>query len=442
MLQEATMAQRIFCLAGLLMALVAGSIMGGGEEQAVLRHGLFGISGIIPDTSFFEELPVDYATSGFWIGANEGFLGGNKEALHTRQFRSFVEYGITPIATFYLGSVGPEEARWAEEIVRYYSVGQGAVDVGAPVLHWELGDEQNGTWGTSCDPVEYARRVAVMAPAIRHGCPECSIVMGGLLDGSEMGEWALAPYLRAFLAEGGGEWIDVYAFHYYGLARPASAWPGAQLYDSAEAIVADMRSILAEYGLAEKPIWVTETSTYSGQVGAVPQTESEQAADLVKRYLLLWALGVDVVQWCYLTEPQYEGTGAGFFNQSGFVYDGLGPYDRGEGVKKRAYDAYVHMIERLRGADLLDRSTADGVTLCRYRTPDGALSVLWLDPWVYAGPVWVDASGPVVVEDLCGVIVGRFESEFRLDLDIEPVYLIGEVDGVSTQAPTLLAPGS
>jgi len=434
------MARRARSSAALLVLLALAAIAGGAEERAALRQGLFGISGIIPDPSLFDGLPVDFATSGFWIGASESFFGGNKEALHTRQFRSFVERGITPIATFYLGDVGQEEARWAEEIARYYASGQGAADVGAPVLFWELGDEQNGAWGTSCAPAEYARRVAVLAPAVRRGCPECSIVMGGLLDGPEMGDWALAPYLRAFLGAGGGEWIDVYAFHYYGLAHPDAAWPGAQLYDSAEAIIVDMRAILAEHDLEDRPIWVTETSTYSGQVGVVAQTESEQAADLVKRYLLLWALGVDVVEWCYLTEPQYEGTGSGFFDQSGLVYDGLGPYDRGEGVRKRAYFAYAQMINRLRGAEFLDRSSEGGLTACRLRTSEGFVSVLWQDPWVRSGAVWVQPRGSAVVEDLCGETIGVYADRFRLDLGIEPVYLIGEVGGVSASAPALRSP--
>ncbi len=429
--------KRRIILAVVLAAFTSAAV---GDRATPLRSGLFGISGIIPETAYFEELQVDWATSGFWIGSSEGFLGGDKEDLHTRHFRSFVEHGITPIATFYLGNVGPDAAVHAEEIVRHYTTGQGAVDVGAPVLFWELGDEQNGTWGTSCAPEEYARRVAVLAPAVRRAGPDCSIVMGGLLDGPEMGDWALEPYLRAFLAAGGGEWIDVYAFHYYGLARPDRGWPGAQLYDDAEKIVADMRSTLAEFGFEDRPIWVTETSTYSGRVGAVEQTESEQAADLVKRYLLLWDLGVEVVQWCYLTEPQYEGTGVGFFDQSGLVYDGIGPYDRGEQVEKRAYHAYVRMIDRLREAELVERTTSDGVSWCRFIRPEGPINVVWQDPWVRDGPVWIEPDGELVVEDVVGEPIGAHDGRFRLDLDIEPVYLVGEIAAVSTTAPPLHAP--
>ena len=403
------------------------------------RWGRFGISGIIPDTSYLDELQLDVATSGFWIGTSESFFGGPKEELHTRQFRGFVEKGLTPIATFYLGNVGEDAAHWAEEIVRYYSCGQGADDVGAPILYWELGDEQNGTWGTACDPREYARRVAVIAPAIRQGCPDCSIVMGGLLDGPEMGDWALAPYLRSFLAAGGGEWIDVYAFHYFGLAKPHPATPQAQLYDSAEPIVADMRALLAAYGKGQSPIWVTETCTFSGKMGLVEQSESDQAADLVKRYVLLWSLGVDVVQWCYLTEPQYEGTGVGFFDQSGLIYDGEGPYDGGAGVKKRAYDAYLQMTQLLRGADLIERQTEFGMTSVQFEATIGPLTVLWQDRWIDERAIWVQAADEVEIIGLCGESFGSRTGWFRLDLGLEPIYVAGEVVAVSRNAPVIQA---
>ena len=356
--------------------------------------------------------------------------------MHTRQMQTFVSHGITPIATFYLGNVGPDAATHAEQIVAHYTTGQGAEDVGIPVLYWEIGDEENGTWGTSCEPEEYARRVSILAPAIRRACPECTIIMGGLLDGPEMGDWALEPYLRRFLAAGGGDWIDTYAFHYYGLARPDPALPEAQLYDSAINIVETMRTLMAEYGVGDRPIWVTETSTFSGGMGSI-----EQAADLVKRYILLWFLGVEKVQWCYLTEPQYEGTGVGFFDQSGLIYDGIGPYDRGAGIKKRAYLAYPQMIKPLRGARLLKWTEEGGVTLARFDVRGEPITVLWQDPWVRQGPIWVQPSGIVIVEDLAGERLGQYEDLFRLDLDIEPVYLRGSVSKISQVAPRLHSSG-
>jgi hypothetical protein len=428
----ATRCVRLAGAAALLLSLVCTPASSPGTA------GMFGISGIIPDFAYLDELHLNTATSGFWIGASEGFFGGPKEELHTRQFREFVRRGIAPVGTFYLGDVGEEAARWAEEIVRYYSHGAGAEAVGGPVLYWELGDEQNGSWGTGCAPEEYARRVAVLGPAIRRGCPQCSIVMGGLLDGPQMGDWALAPYLEAFLSTGAGEWIDVYAFHYFGLARPHPAIPEAQLYDSAEAIVSDMRRLLAACGAADAPIWVTETCTFSGGMGTIEQSESDQAADLVKRYVLLWALGVDVVQWCYLTEPQYEGTGVGFFDQSGLIYDGKGPYDRGAGVTKRAYHAYLQMVDVLGEAVLLDRTTHEGLTSVRFNAPAGPVTVLWQDPWIVEGATWIQSVADVEVVGLCGEPLGQAtDGWIRLDLSLEPVYLVGEVADISRTAPPL-----
>jgi hypothetical protein len=411
------------------------------EAEQKVRNGLFGISGIIPDTSYLDELCVDCAVSGFWIGPSEGFLGGSKEALHNRQMRQFVELGITPIATFYLGNVTSETARYVESIVEHYTSGSGVDEVGIPVCYWEVGDEENAAWGTSCDPEEYARRVSIVASGIRRACPGCVVVMGGLLDGPEMGDWALSPYLRRFLAAGGGEWIDVYAFHYFGLARPSGHLPHAQLYHSAEAIVGAIRSALANYELGDRPIWVTETSTFSGGMGAIEQSESDQAADLVKRYVLLWALGVEKVLWTYLTEPQYEGTGVGFFDQTGLVYDGIGPYDRGAGVKKTGYLAYVHLIARLRGATLVEWDRRAGVFIARFSSPEGDVTVLWQDPWIRTGPIWVEPTGEVVVENIVGETIAVQSDRFRLDLDLEPVYILGNVAAVSLNASLLQAPG-
>ena len=422
----------------LVLCVAATSVTGASDET--LRDGFFGISGIIPDFSYFAELRVDCATSGFWIGPSADFVGSNKQALHTRQMRDFVSYGITPIGTFYLGNVDSSAAGAAQTIVEYYTSGDGARDVGAPVLYWEVGDEQNGIWGTSCPPDEYVRRVAIVASGIRAACPECQIVLGGLLDGAAMGDMALLPYLDRFLELGGAEWIDVYAFHYYGLARPSSFAPGDQLYSSAIGIVDGMRRILSAHGAADASIWVTEMSTFSGVLGPIEQSESEQAADLVKRYVLLWTLGVEKALWTYLTEPQYEGTGVGFFDQSGLIYDGVGPADRGAGIKKAGYDAFVHLIDRLSGATLEDSATQDGVTRARFSRGGESITVLWQDPWVRQGTLWVTPAGEVRVENLAGAELARHNSTFPLEVGIEPVYLVGSPCAVSLAAPLLRSP--
>ncbi len=423
--------------------LVLGLVIAGlftwaqGMLQPAVRDGRFGLSGIFPDKCDLTELLIDVSRTGFFIGASANFLGSRKEELHTRHMRELVSYGVTPIANVYVGNTTEAAEDALAAIVTHYSVGQGAHDVGVPVIYWEIGNEENGTWGTSCEPEEFARCTAILGAGIRKACPGCQIVMGGLLDGPAMGDWALAPYLDRFLEAGGGEWIDIYAFHYYGLAQPSSHLPEVDLYDTAVQIVANMRRVLADHELENAPIWVTETSTFSGGMGEIEQSESEQAADLVKRHVLLWSLEVGKVLWTNLVEPRYEGTGVGFFDQSGLIYDGFGPYDLGEGIKKRSYFAYVHLIDRLGGAHLVERTENQGVTVTRFDTFGGSVSVLWQDPWVRSGPVWIEAQGEVMVEDITGEELLRDSGRFRLDLDIEPVYVIGEVSEVNLKAPPL-----
>jgi len=423
-----------------LLFVAAIALLGlGGPDSPPLRDGRFGLSGIAQDKSALAGLPIDVARTGFYIGPSAGFVGSNKERMCTHRMRDLVSYGITPIANVYVGDVDETNGAALSEIVSYYTAGEGASAVGAPVVYWELGNEENGGWGTSCPPEEFARRTGILAAGIRAACPGCRIIMGGLLDGPEMGEWRLADYLDRFLDAGGGDSIDIYAFHYYGLARPSARLPAAQLYDSAIEIVDGMRRVLTGHGIEDPSIWVTETSTFSGGMGEIKQSESDEAADLVKRYVLLWELGIEKVLWTYLIEPRYEGTGVGFFDQSGLIYDGFGPYDRGEGVKKKSYFAYAHLIDRLRGASLTGFTRDGGATLVRFDTPEGEIQVLWQDPWVENGPVWIESPGKVTVtvEDIVGNVLAVREGTFRLDLGLEPVYLIGEVTSLRTSPPEL-----
>jgi len=403
------------------------------------QGGFFGISGGISQDQlpYLAELGVDSVVYGLYIGPQ-----GEPEAKprDRRLMGGLLELGISPVPTFWAPEVPPEATASVAAIVEYFTAGPGAEEIGAPVHYWQIGNEENGGWGTSCPPEEYARRVGIIAAGIRQACPECTVVMGGLLDGPEMGDWALEPYLSRFLAAGGGEWIDVYSFHYYGLAQPNPRLPSTQTYRTGEEIAGVMQRVLAEFGYGDQPIWCTETSTYSGKVGEIFQSEAEQAADLVKRFVLLYSLGVEKAFWTYVMEPRYEGTGVGFFDQAGLVYDGFGPYDHGVGVKKRAFLAYRELAARLDGARLLSRWDESGVSWFRFLGPAGPFSVLWQDPWLRQGPVWVFPAGEVEVLDICGAPLGRWEGTFSLRLGLEPIYILGEVEMVSLAAPPLSVP--
>jgi hypothetical protein len=401
--------------------------------------GFFGISGgMSPDEfHYLAELRVDCVIYGLYIGPQ-----GQPEARprDRTRMRGLIERGVTPIPTFWAGEVTPQASASVAEIVAYFTSGPGVKEVGAPIRYWQIGNEENGSWGTSCSPEEFARRVQIIAVGIRQACPDCTVVMGGLLDRPEMGDWALEPYLRQFLAAGGGEWIDVYTFHYYGLAQPHPRLPSAQTYRTGEELVGKMRRVLAKFGYQDRPIWCSETSTYSGRVGEIFQSEEEQAADLVKRFVLLYSLGVEKTFWTFLVEPRYEGTGVGFFDQAGLIYDGFGPYDRGVGVKKLSFFAYRELAARLREAELIGLWEEEGVSWFRFFGRAGEFSVLWQDPWLRQGAVWIQPVGEVEVQDIYGESQGRWGDTFKLQVGLEPMYITGEVMEVSLSAPPLSAP--
>ncbi len=419
-----------------MLALTGSPAWPGGGEVRV-RDGFFGASGIFPDKSLLGELGVDCAVYGFYLGPNS--VPG-PDTRDTRQMRDLVAQGVTPIPAFFAPAVEPDVTARVAEIVRYYTTGEGVTHVGIPIRYWQIGNEPNWGWATSCPPDEFARRAGIIAAGIRAACPDCTILMGGLLDGPEMGDLALEPYLGRFLDAGGGEWIDVYNFHYYGVARPTGA-SGVQNYRTGEDILGRMRLVLDRFGYGDRPIWVSETSTFSGRMGDLVQLEEEQAADLVKRFVLLGQLGVEKVFWTYVTEPKYEGTGEGFFDQAGLVYDGFGPADRGAGVKKRAFFAYQHLIARLRGAVPTGIHTERGVTTARFSLDGKTVAVLWQDPWERRGPVWLRAPSRVEVVDIYGTLLFEFEGVRSLTLGVEPVYLIGEGIEVILHAPPLSPSG-
>ncbi len=395
------------------------------------RDGFFGITGVVRDLSHLRELGVDVHSFGFFVGADPGYVGSPQERRNTRVMRWVVGNGSEPLAAFWVPEVRDPDAtfRAVEGIVRYYTEGEGAARVGRRVTLWMVGNEENGGWGTSCGPEEFARRFEVYASAIKEACPDCTVVMGGLLDESSLG-----PYLRAFLDTGAGRLVDAFNFHYYGLAAPSERLPGAQTYLSGVRIYREVKEILSEYGLGDRQVWVQETSTFSGCVGEICQTEVEQAADLVKRFVTLRAAGAERVFWCYVEEPSYEGTGRGFFDQSGLIYDGRGPWDRGAGVKKRGFYAY-RTTSRLLGSARLEFSINDSLTyLFKFSTPKGPVSVVWQDWWVVRGP---GQGGPLVLEgdgtlealDLSGEEIALGSGSLELFLGKEPVFVLGEVSG-------------
>jgi len=94
-------------------------------------------------------------------------------------------------------------------------------------------------------------------------------------------------WLSEFLNEGGGQYVDVIAFHFY--VDPHTLSPEEML-----PIIQRVRQVLADNKLANTPIWNTET----GWLPPAKFDSDELAAGFLARaYILSWAAGVERFYW-------------------------------------------------------------------------------------------------------------------------------------------------
>jgi hypothetical protein len=102
------------------------------------------------------------------------------------------------------------------------------------------------------------------------------------------------PWLVEFLKKGGGQYVDVIAFHFY--VDPHTLPPEEML-----PLIQRVRQVLADNGLADKPVWNTET-------GWLPPAKLESdelgAAFLARAYIVSWAAGIQRFYW-YAWDNQY-----------------------------------------------------------------------------------------------------------------------------------------
>jgi hypothetical protein len=101
-------------------------------------------------------------------------------------------------------------------------------------------------------------------------------------------------WLADFLKRGGGQYVDVIAFHFY--TDPHTAPPEEML-----PTINRVRQLLSDNGLTDRPLWNTET-------GWLPparfDSEDLAAAFLARSFIVNWAAGVQRFYW-YAWDNQY-----------------------------------------------------------------------------------------------------------------------------------------
>jgi len=253
-----------------------------------------------------------------------------------------------------------------------------------PVLYWQVGNEPS----VLGDKKDFAKFQKMTYGAIKEACPECKVVAGGVGQPILPGQGFLTnqdDYFTVFsasyepiLQELNGEGFDIFDFHWYGNATGD--------YKLMKPVYERLRLILERYNFGNVPIWVTEMGSYSGfpagdSMPLAYQTELQQASDYLKRFIFSLSLGVEKI---FPAFGLIEGlnNNDGYFDHTGFIYDGAGSNDLGLGVKKLAYYTYEKMVEILEGSDWKNIEKTyekDGVYSYKFTKGGEPVWVAWND---------------------------------------------------------------
>ncbi|MBI3377973.1 MAG: hypothetical protein HY035_06200 [Nitrospirae bacterium] len=281
-------------------------------------------------------------------------------------------------------NVSEEYKKAARDIVRKYK---------DRVKIWEVDTEPNAFWGTY--PKEYAEFLQTTYKIIKGECSDCKVVLGGLSSFgywniTEAGDWEKvnpgdaepptndihnpARFLKAILENGAKGYFDIFEFKQHH-AR-------AEDYKLLKNRIEVFGKILSNYGInvKEVPIYL-ETAMYDGQpayparhpiANLLPyQTESQQAAALLKTYVYSLVQGIDKIFWMYVIErkPNHQ-----VFSHYGFIHD--------NGSKKLSYYTYKKMVEVLEGSDWNNIQTIqekDGVYVYKFTKNGKSIYAAWND---------------------------------------------------------------
>jgi hypothetical protein len=222
--------------------------------------------------------------------------------------------------------------------------GDGVDDAaGSPVVnHWEFYNEVDngsvllaeagyGYWGHN--GAGYADLLRQAWPVIKAASPQARVLNGGLAY-ERFEETEGGPYVRQFLddflAAGGGDYIDVFNFHFY----PSFAQVWAPYGRDVIGKTTYLRNLLAGYGVY-KPVACTELGTHSDPSRG--GSYESQSRYVVQGFVRSMSTDLDIVIWFVLRDIT-----EGFPYLYGLLDDSYGP--------KPAYYAFDTLTTHLTGA--------------------------------------------------------------------------------------------
>jgi hypothetical protein len=95
------------------------------------------------------------------------------------------------------------------------------------------------------------------------------------------------PWFSEFLKKGGGQYVDVIGYHFY--VNPQTLLPEDML-----PVIQQVRQLMSDSGLGDKPLWNTETGWTPP---AVMASDEVAAGFLARAYILSWAACIQRFYW-------------------------------------------------------------------------------------------------------------------------------------------------
>ncbi|NOU16426.1 MAG: T9SS type A sorting domain-containing protein [Bacteroidales bacterium] len=306
-----------------------------------------------------------------------------------------------------------------------------------PILYWQVGNEPN-----CIVKQDFAKLQKMTYKAIKEVCPQCKILIGGTAQPIHSGQGFTTnkdDYITGFsntykpiLQELNGGGFDIFDFHWYGNATGD--------YKLIQPVYEHLKLILDSFNFNNIPIWITEMGSYSGfpaSEAGTPysyQTELQQASDYLKRFVFSLSIGVKKVFPAFGLMEGLTNTD-GYFDHTGFIYDGVGSNDLGLGEKKLSYYTYKKMVEILEGSNwsnivTVQNDTVNNVFVYKFTKNGNPIYVAWWDYFSNKGynpgdSIKITINGlsstakksitQAIPNDTSGISITNYNTAFKID---------------------------
>lgn len=215
--------------------------------------------------------------------------------------------------------------------------------------------------------------------AIKETDPNATVLMGG--DDPYKEHYA---YVYNALAQNySGIYIDAIDFH--GFFKSKGDYDPTDNFNALKASLAKAQSLNVLFDPSKLKFWITETGSYTRIASTTPplkaQNETDQAAELVKRFVAAFGAGIERVFWTWGFEDGF-GYSCGGFDFTGLIwgdpssdalkscptYATLGP-STGAGNKKLGYYSFKLLVEKfanLNAANAITVVRSNGIYIFKF----------------------------------------------------------------------------